>query len=58
MRRILLIPLLAALAIPGTALAQEEGDQPPTLRLSFYMCDFNKLGEAMEEAQRQLEEGY
>jgi hypothetical protein len=53
MKRILLISLLAALAIPGTALAQEEGDQPPTLRLSFYMCDFNKLGEAMEEVEAQ-----
>ena len=53
MRRILLIPLLAALAIPGTALAQEEEDQPPSLRLSFYMCDFNKLSEAMEEVEAQ-----
>ncbi len=53
MRRILLIPLFAALAIPGTALAQEEEDQPPSLRLSFYMCDFNKLSEAMEEVEAQ-----
>lgn len=53
MRRILLIPLLAALTVPGAARAQEEGDQPPMLRLSFYMCDFNKLGEAMEEAETQ-----
>ncbi len=53
MRRILLIPLLAALAIPGSALGQEEGDQPPMLRLSFYMCDFNKLGEAMDEVEAQ-----
>lgn len=53
MRRILLVPLLAALAIPGTLVAQEEGDQPPALRLSFYMCDFTKLDEAMEEAESQ-----
>ncbi|UCG76089.1 MAG: hypothetical protein JSV95_01910 [Gemmatimonadota bacterium] len=51
MRRMLVIPLLAALAIPGTARAQDEGEQPPALRLSFFMCDFNKLSAAMEEAE-------
>ncbi|MFQ5679729.1 MAG: hypothetical protein ACE5HP_09770 [Gemmatimonadota bacterium] len=50
MRRIsLTLGLLTALVLPGTALAQEEA--PPTLRLSFYRCDFSQLEAAMEEIE-------
>lgn len=32
---------LAALALPGAAVAQEEEPDPPVLRLSFFMCDLS-----------------
>lgn len=54
MRRLLLAALFAVLAIPTTAAAQDEEDQPPALRLSFYMCDFNQLDEAMQEVETQV----
>jgi hypothetical protein len=40
-RRIVLLPLLGALAVPGIAAAQEEPGEPPALQISLYMCDFN-----------------
>ncbi len=54
MRHLLLAALFAVLAIPTTAAAQDEEDQPPALRLSFYMCDFNQLDEAMQEVETQV----
>ena len=50
-RRLVLLPLLGALAVPGIAAAQEEEGQPPALQISFYMCNFNQLDEAMEEIE-------
>ncbi|MEJ2340199.1 MAG: hypothetical protein P8Y15_15100 [Gemmatimonadales bacterium] len=52
-RRIVLLPLLGALAVPGIAAAQEEPGEPPALQISFYMCDFNQVDEAMEEIETQ-----
>lgn len=50
MRRLsLTLGLLTALAVPSAALAQD--DAPPTLRLSFYKCDFSQLEVAMEEIE-------
>lgn len=53
MRRIsLALGLLVALALPAAAVAQDDADEaPPTLRMSFYRCDFSQLGTAMEEIQ-------
>jgi hypothetical protein len=54
MRRLsTLLILLAAIAVPKGLLAQES-ETPPTLRLSFFMCDFNKLGEAMDEVETRV----
>ncbi|CAN5785851.1 hypothetical protein BH20GEM1_BH20GEM1_01440 [soil metagenome] len=36
---VLALVALAAIAVPGKALAQEEAPDPPVLRLSFFMCD-------------------
>jgi hypothetical protein len=50
----LVLVLLAAIAAPGTLVAQEEADSPPTLRLSFFMCNTNRLGDAMDEVESQV----
>jgi hypothetical protein len=51
MRKLLIhLGLVAALALPG-AVAAQDGDAPPMLRLSFYQCDLSELepvGEQME----------
>ncbi len=48
MRRVpIILSLLVALAMPGAAVAQD--DTPPTLRLSFYRCDFSNLDAVMEQ---------
>ena len=49
----LVLVLLAAIAAPGTLVAQEEDDSPPTLRLSFFMCNTNLIDDAMEEVESQ-----
>ncbi len=49
----LVLILLAAIATPATLAAQED-ESPPTLRLSFFMCDFNQLEAAMEEVESQV----
>jgi hypothetical protein len=49
---VLLILLLAAIALPKTAVAQEDSS-PPTLRLSFYMCDSSQLGDVLAEVESQ-----
>ncbi|MGH7566189.1 MAG: hypothetical protein ACREK2_05090 [Gemmatimonadota bacterium] len=38
---LLVFVALAALALPGAAVAQEEEPDPPVLRLSFFMCDLS-----------------
>jgi hypothetical protein len=38
---VLALVALAALAVPGTALSQEAEQDPPVLRLSFFMCDLS-----------------
>ena len=38
---VLALVALAAVAVPGTALSQEAEQEPPVLRLSFFMCDFS-----------------
>jgi len=47
------IIVLAALALPGVAVAQQPGEQeedPPVLRVSFFMCDLGSgAGDAIEE---------
>lgn len=45
--------LLIALALPSAAAAQD-APPPPTLRLSFYQCDLNRL-EATEEQIETME---
>ncbi|UCF18817.1 MAG: hypothetical protein JSU87_12890 [Gemmatimonadota bacterium] len=49
----LVLILLAAIATPANLVAQES-ESPPTLRLSFFMCDFNQLDAAMEEVESQV----
>ncbi len=49
----LVLVLLAAIAAPGNLVAQEEDDSPPMLRLSFYMCNTNRIDDAMEEVESQ-----
>lgn len=49
------VPLILALALviafPTTAAAQEEEDEaPPVLRLSFFQCHSNRIGDVMEQA--------
>lgn len=54
MRRCIpVLVLAAALALPAAVLAQQEEDDgpPPTLRLSFYQCDFSQLEDAMDEVE-------
>ena len=56
MRRLpLVLVLLAMIAAPGSLVAQEEDEDesPMTLRLSFYMCDSNRIDEALEEVESQ-----
>lgn len=43
--------LLAAAAFPSTLAAQAGEEGPPTLRLSFFMCDTNQLDAAMAEVE-------
>ena len=51
MRRLSLhLGLFAALALPG-ALAAQDGDQPPTLRLSFYQCNLGEIDPVMEQIE-------
>lgn len=50
--------LLVLLGTPAGLLAQQaqqeaEDESPPTLRLSFFMCDTNRLDEALDEAETQ-----
>ncbi len=49
----LVLVLLAAIAAPGNLVAQEEDDSPLMLRLSFYMCNTNRIDDAMEEVESQ-----
>lgn len=41
-----------ALTLPASLAAQQDEGPPPTLRISFFQCDFSKLGEAMEEVEQ------
>ncbi len=50
----LVLVLLAAIAVPGTLVAQEEDDSPAMLRLSFFMCNTNLIDDAMEEVESQV----
>jgi hypothetical protein len=40
----------AAMALPS-ALAAQDGEAQPTLRLSFYQCNLNEIGPAMEQIE-------
>jgi hypothetical protein len=52
MKRVpLVLSFLVALALPATAAAQDQEDTPPTLRLSFFQCDFSELDAAMEQIE-------
>lgn len=42
--------LLIAFGVPG-AVAAQDGETPPTLRLSFYHCDMNALGPVVEQME-------
>lgn len=47
---LLALAAVTALALPLTAVAQEEEPDPPVLRLSFFMCNFGDgSGEAIDE---------
>ena len=50
----LVLVALAAIAAPGTLVAQEEDDAPDMLRLSFFMCNSNRIDDAMEEVESQV----
>ena len=50
----LVLVALAAIAAPGTLVAQEEDDSPDMLRLSFFMCNTNRIDDAMEEVESQV----
>lgn len=50
----LMLILLGALAFPSALAAQEDDDEPETLRLSFFMCDTNRLDEALAEAESRV----
>lgn len=53
----LVLMLLAALAMPAGLFAQEaqeEDDTPSALRLSYFMCNTNRIDEALEEAEAQV----
>jgi hypothetical protein len=39
-----------AIALPS-ALAAQDDEAPPTLRLSFYQCDLNEIGPTMEQIE-------
>ena len=43
--------LAAALAWPTAALAQEEDDDSPTLRISMFQCHWDQMGALMEELE-------
>ena len=48
----LYLGLLIAIGFPGTVAAQDQdGEVPPTLRLSFYHCDMNEIGPTMEQIE-------
>jgi hypothetical protein len=48
----LYLGLLIVFGLPGSVAAQDEdGEVPPTLRLSFYHCDMNELGPAIEQME-------
>ena len=50
MKRVpLVLSFLVALALPATAAAQD--DTAPTLRLSFFQCDFSELEAAMAQIE-------
>ncbi len=50
----LVLVALAAIAAPTSLVAQEEEDESPDmLRLSFYMCNTNRIDDAMEEVESQ-----
>lgn len=50
----LLLALLLAVSVTNTAWAQEEQEEdPPVLRLSFYMCDLS--GDNGEQIQQEIE---
>ena len=56
MRRLpLVLVALAMIAAPGSLVAQEEDEDesPMTLRLSFFMCNTNRIDEALEEVESQ-----
>ena len=42
--------LALAVTLPGT-LAAQDGNEQPTLRLSFYQCDLNEIGPTMEQIE-------
>jgi len=42
--------LALAIALPG-ALAAQDAEAPPTLRLSFYQCNINEIGPTMEQIE-------
>lgn len=57
MRRFpLVLMVLAMIAAPGSLVAQEEAEEeaPSVLRLSFFMCNTNRMDEALEEAEAQV----
>ena len=50
----LVLVALAAIAAPTSLAAQEEEDESPDmLRLSFFMCNSNRIDDAMEEVESQ-----
>ena len=51
MRKVpLILCLLLAFAAPRAARAQDEG-APPTLVLSYYQCDWSRIGDVLEELE-------
>jgi len=54
MRKLSILLILLAVFVVPRGLAAQESETPPTLRLSFFMCDFNKLDEAMQEVEAQV----
>lgn len=55
MRRITLgLALVSLTVLPAAALAQQmqEQDAPPTLRLSFFQCQQNRIGDVLAEAEQ------
>ncbi len=50
----LILVLMGAFALPPALVAQEAEDEPDMLRLSFFMCDTNRLDEALAEAESQV----